>query len=537
MPEATHRSKLDSGILMTQLQPSPGAPAAWRTAIPALVLLLGSVFALYWDTFLAMVNIWHRSETFTHGFLVLPIVLWLVWRRRDALAARTPSASALILLPLLAMALMWLLGDLVGVNSVTQLAFVAMLALCVPAILGMPFAMAIAFPLGFLFFAVPIGEFLLPTMIDRTADFVVVALRASGIPVLRDGRNFVIPSGSWAVVEACSGVRYLIASLTVGTLYAYLNYQSMRRRIMFIGVAILVPIVANWLRAYMIVMTGHYSGNTIAVGVDHLIYGWVFFGIVILLMFIIGARWAEPEPHSDVQKARRSGSQQSPVPAGRMWLVAIAVAIVLALPLVAKSALEANAITAKPSLVLNDADLQPWQAADATEIGFTPHFGNSSADLNKAYSQADRVVGVYLGYYRNQDYSRKLVSSDNELVNSSSGAWTLVGRGTTNAVAGTSAVLLRSGDVRRGHLAPVGAPERLLAWQFYWVNGKLTSNDYLAKVYGAAFQLMGRGDDAAVIVVYTKNDDAGSARQTLAAFLSAHYGAIDSALRSAADSR
>ena len=60
-----------------------------------------------------------------------------------------------------------------------------------------------------------------------------------------------------------------------------------------VGVAIVVPVVANWLRAYMIVMLGHLSNNTIAVGVDHLVYGWVFFGIVIMLMFWIGARWAE----------------------------------------------------------------------------------------------------------------------------------------------------------------------------------------------------------------------------------------------------
>jgi exosortase len=59
-------------------------------------------------------------------------------------------------------------------------------------------------------------------------------------------------------------------------------------------VSIAVPVVANWLRAYMIVMIGHLSGNTLAVGVDHLIYGWVFFGVVIMMMFMVGARWAEP---------------------------------------------------------------------------------------------------------------------------------------------------------------------------------------------------------------------------------------------------
>ncbi len=146
-----------------------------------------------------------------------------------------------------------------------------------------------------MFFAVPFGEFLLPVLMEYTANFTVTALRLSGIPVYREGLQFVIPSGNWSVVEACSGVRYLIASFMIGTLFAYLNYRSTRRRLVFIGVSIVVPIVANWLRAYMIVMLGHLSGNTIAVGVDHLIYGWLFFGLVITIMFLIGARWSEPE--------------------------------------------------------------------------------------------------------------------------------------------------------------------------------------------------------------------------------------------------
>ena len=70
----------------------------------------------------------------------------------------------------------------------------------------------------------------------------------------------MIPSGTWSVVEACSGVRYLMASFMVGTLFAYLNYRSTAPpRWIFVGVSIAVPIVANWLRAYLIVMLGHLS--------------------------------------------------------------------------------------------------------------------------------------------------------------------------------------------------------------------------------------------------------------------------------------
>ena len=128
-----------------------------------------------------------------------------------------------------------------------------------------------------------------------TADFTVAAIKASGVPVYREGNNLLIPSGRWSIVEACSGIRYLIASLMVGSLYAYLSYRSPVRRVLFIAASFIVPIIANWLRAYMIVMLGHLSNNTIAVGVDHLIYGWVFFGIVMALLFWVGSRWREDD--------------------------------------------------------------------------------------------------------------------------------------------------------------------------------------------------------------------------------------------------
>ena len=156
-----------------------------------------------------------------------------------------------------------------------------------PLLLGWRAARVWWFPLAFLFLAVPVGDFMLPVLMSWTADFTVLALRWSGVPVYREGLQFVIPSGAWSVVEACSGIRYMIASVTVGCLFAYLSYSSLKKRLIFVGVAILVPLVANWLRAYMIVMIGHLSGNELATGVDHLIYGWVFFGVVILAMVLV----------------------------------------------------------------------------------------------------------------------------------------------------------------------------------------------------------------------------------------------------------
>jgi len=514
-------------------------PLRWRNALPALLLLMIGVLVVYRDTAAAMVAIWYRSETFTHGFVVLPITLWLVWRRRAVLAAMVPKPSAWFLIVFAGLALMWMLGDLVAVNSVTQLAFVAMLVAAVPAVLGLSVAASIAFPLAFMIFAVPMGDFIMPQLMDWTADFTILALRLSGVPVFREGLNFVIPSGHWSVVEACSGVRYLIASLTVGTLYAYLNYQSTSRRLLFVLVAILVPIVANWLRAYMIVMLGHLSGNTIAVGVDHLIYGWVFFGVVILLMFLIGARWSEPDVEPAVVAPQPGARVDAAAVRGqRYWWAAIACAAVMAWPSMANIALHTPSGATQPQLAMSESAMQPWRVADTDAMGYQPSFEAASLQVNQAYALSGRTIGLYLGYYRDQNYERKLVSSSNQLVTSSSRLWAYLSEGASTGRIGDEAVKFRVAKLQSMPEAVTTAPETMLVWKIYWINGRWTSNDYLAKIYSAVYQLMGRGDDSAVVILYTATDrNGGDAQAALQSFASTQFGAIDQALRLAAQTR
>ena len=188
---------------MNKLMSSPG----WLRALMALVGVWTGLLWMHRSTLLAMTAVWDSSETFAHAWVVPPIALWLVWRMREQVLAIQPKPA---LWPLLLVALtsfLWLMGELVAVNTATQFALVALLVLAVPAVLGWQVARALAFPLGFLFFAVPAGDFLTPYLMTWTADITVAALRLTGIPVYREGLLFVIPTGTWSVVEACSGIR------------------------------------------------------------------------------------------------------------------------------------------------------------------------------------------------------------------------------------------------------------------------------------------------------------------------------------------
>ena len=497
---------------------------AWLVAAVALAFALAWILFGYWRTGAAIVGIWARSDTFAHGFLVVPISVWLVWRERASLLEVAPRPSWWVLLPFTAAGAAWLLGELGTVNVVSQFAFVTMLVLAVPAILGTRAARRIAFPLAFLFFAVPAGEFLMPQLMEWTADVTVMALRLTGIPVYREGQNFHIPSGNWSVVEACSGVRYLIASLVIGTLYAYLTYRSATRRWIFIGFSILVPVVANWARAYMIVMIGHLSGNRLAVGVDHLIYGWLFFGIVILLMFWIGARWrddTEPAPGTERSFAWTTGTAASP---GEFLLVAVMVTIAAMVWPLGGRLIERSDAASLPALSAPTGS-GGWRAEEGALTAWRPQFQNPSAQLHERWTQGDDKVGVYVGYYRNQSADQKLVSSDNALVKSSEQRdWIRIGGGTRKVDMNGQPV-----DARTAELKGPG-DARLLAWYWYWIDDRLTASDAFAKAYTALSRLMGRGDDSAVVIIYTRDDRSGEAEAALQRFLRDAGPALDKML-------
>ena len=268
-----------------------GSFFSWKVLAIACALL--APFLVYFATAASIVSIWNSSETFAHGYIILPISLWLIWQRRSTLMQMTPQPCWFALIGLAGCGFGWLLAELADVQVARQYMFVAMIPLTVVVVLGWRIAWSMAFPLFFLLLAVPFGDVFLAPLINFTADFTVAAVQFTGIPVLREGTTFTIPSGNWSVVEACSGLRYLISSFTLGCLYAYLTYKSSKRRLIFILFSIVTPIIANGLRAFMIVMIGHFSGMTLAVGFDHLIYGWVFFGLVMFLMFWVGSFWRE----------------------------------------------------------------------------------------------------------------------------------------------------------------------------------------------------------------------------------------------------
>lgn len=510
-----------STIRLTQAIATAPRGSIGRYLLIALALL--APFALYFGTARSIVDIWNSSDTFAHGYAILPMCMWLIWRRRANFSAMppTPYWPALALLALLGFG--WLLARLGEVQVVQQYAFVAMLPVIALATLGRRLAASLAFPLLFLLAAVPFGEIFIDPLISFTADFTVWAVQATGIPLLRNGTHFEIPSGRWSVVEACSGVRYLISSVTIGLLYAYLNYRSTSRRVVFVLFSIVVPIIANGLRAYMIVMIGHYSGMTLAVGVDHLIYGWAFFGVVMFTMFWVGNYWRQDTDTPPLAAAKLAvGNVRSSATA----LAPIVAAVVALAALWPAFAAYNTSVTQNPNPVrLADIGVR-WGAAPAFST-WTPDYMASDARFKAAYrnSQDDeaRPVALTILYYRNQNKTKALISSVNRIA------------GERNAFSPTGSTL-RTEQINGQRFALretrlLGAAGPILVWNWNWVDNRFTANDYLGKLWQAQAKLLFRADDGAALMVSAPlGENPDEARKTLRAFLDTNLAPIESAL-------
>ena len=302
------------------------APAAasepWRGLLPAVpVLGLGLVaWALLFRTeIVRAVAVWDTSTAYSHCWFVLPIALYLAWDRRAAAAG---AAARPILWPaLLAVpgALAWLAAERVGIMEGRQLVAVGFVQLLFLAVLGWRLAWAFSAPLLYLFFLVPFGAFLTTDLQRFTAAFTEVGLQVVGVPYVMDQFVIEIPEGTFYIAEACAGLRFLIASIAFGVLYACLIYRSPWRRLGFMLASCVIPIIANGFRALGIVVLAHILGNAQAVATDHVIYGWVFFSTVILLLILAGLPFREDREPPAMRQ------QQAAVPASAfaLWLAGV----------------------------------------------------------------------------------------------------------------------------------------------------------------------------------------------------------------------
>lgn len=468
-------------------------PDYWQKPLWSLLVLLSAFVLIFWNSWGSIVSIWMRSDTFAHGYLVAPASVWLIWLKKDTYKQLKPVPGYMGLIFLLGCGFLWLAASLSKVLVVEQFALVGILIGIVWVILGGLVTSSMQFPLLFLFLMVPFGEDFVPFLIDFTTNFLVKMLRLTGVTVYQEGNYLTLTTGQWSVVEACSGIRYLIASITLGLVYAYLNYSSYLKRAIFILISMLLPILANGLRAYMIVMIGHLSSMKLATGVDHIIYGWIFFGLVMLMLFYAGSFWQDP-PVTVSDQSVQEDTAAAATTTHFMSATLITLACIAFWPFVAW---ELNAQQPVKALIPADLIQQlPTETHRSPDWGWQPQFKGVMAESQRFIEVDENTVAVYFANFGDESQGGELINSQNILLQPKQSQWRLIQHHNIPVA------WMEQADVEEAVLK--SDLREILVLRWYRIGNRNTVNRYYAKWLQLLKRLSADASPELMVVLYTQ---------------------------------
>ena len=255
----------------------------WQGAV-----LVAALLALYAPVLVRLVRQWWTDPDYSHGFLVPLLSAYLIWQRRDKLAevARKPSNWGLLIV-LGSLGLLFL-GSLGAELFLTRISIIGTICGLIAYFSGWKLLRAMAFPLAFLLFAVPIpvliyNEIVFPLQFIASR-FATSCLEMLNLfPIMREGNVLIMPGMRLEVVEACSGIRSLMSLLALAAGYGYLAEKSVAVRWFLFLAMVPLAIVSNGTRVMITALMTNYIGPKAAEGFMHEFSGWVIFVVATVL--------------------------------------------------------------------------------------------------------------------------------------------------------------------------------------------------------------------------------------------------------------
>ena len=452
------------------------------------VFLLTLWAAYFWQGIITAFDIWIGNDIFNHCLLVIPGSFYLIYLKRSVLPSSEVRPNFWVLPFLVGCLLLYLVGIAGDVQLFMHAATFSFLPFAVWMLLGNTLAYKVTFPLFFMLFAIPFGEELVPFLQEVTADWSVFLLNVTGVPIYRSGLYIEIPQGRFLVAEACSGISFFIASIVIGSLYAYLNIYSWKRKVSFVILSIMFPVVANAIRVYGIILTGYLTDMEHAVGADHIIYGWFFFAFVILCLLGIGELVREKEATESPEVTNSDTSKSMCV---QRLYVALAVNGALVIGFYAW-------------LVLINGQLQPSKHHDLTfkfdqvpdtiteqsPTDWDPKFKHASYEFWGIIEQKN--IDIYLAWYPKGQ--GELISSLNRLYHEKQ--WTLEGRKQIQVQSELSLTLSTI----------VNSQYKRLLTYWYVIDGDVYTDKHIAKLAEIKNILLGVHKGSGIVAVSTASD-------------------------------
>lgn len=275
----THTAKsFGSGLVATWLGPA---------------LLAAAIVGAYVPTFRGLIDGPWQTEQEGHGPLIMAASAWLVWQARDRVrTARIVPAPVWGWIVLLGgLTVLYLARLQQGLLTFEMGSIIPVIVGSILICAGWPMLRALAFPIAFLVFAVPMPDWLIDAatvpLKVMISDTVTRVLYAVGFPVAQNGVMIMIGPYQLLVKDACSGMNSIFALSAIGVFYVYaFRWNERLRSLLLIAAIIPITILANFLRVFALVLLAYYGGPDLIEGVVHDFTGISLFVLAIVLLFL-----------------------------------------------------------------------------------------------------------------------------------------------------------------------------------------------------------------------------------------------------------
>lgn len=257
------------------------------------VLLAASFVAAYFPTVSRLIDGPWQTEQEGHGPLIIAASLWLVWQSREQLkAVELAPAPILGWTVLLFGLLLMFLARTQDVLPAEAFSIIPVIVGCVLLAAGWPMLRILAFPIGFLIFAVPVPDWIIDAATVPLKVFisnsVTKILYAAGFPIAQNGVMIMIGSYQLLVKDACSGMNSIFALSAIGVFYAYaFRWDQKARALILLASIIPITIAANFIRVISLVLIAYYGGPDMLEGTVHDLTGIGLFVVAVVLLFLL----------------------------------------------------------------------------------------------------------------------------------------------------------------------------------------------------------------------------------------------------------
>ena len=469
-------------------------------------LLLLLTLAAYGSASSALWGYWVAPDSGgSHGFLIAPICLGLLWRARFALSNAPIRGSLTGCILLLCCGLAWLVFLRSGIQDLQLLLLPPILFLAAYAAFGFRAAWVLAFPIGYLGFALPAWGTLGGPLQELTTWAVGAVMPVIGLPARVSGFLVHLPNGTFEIAYGCSGINFLVVGLAIAALLGELQQAPIRRRALLLVAAGLLAITANWVRVLAIIAIGYVTNmhNGLVTG-GHLLFGWVLFAII-----LVGYIWMVTRHLPEVEGKPTPvspGDQTAQVQLRLSYLAPALLALAVAPGL--EYTLGSSRSMAHESLSA-PAGRASWRGPQAVASSpWRPVFVGSDVHWQVAYSGTGgrdvEMVGVG---YAAQEQGHELVNEGNSLLGN--GALTVVHVGVVKA----------AGNAFTEEVVVDGQGRRSVVWSVYDIAGRHFVVPLLSQLWYGVRSLGGATYSALFAFRASCEPTCDAARQTLGLFL------------------